>query len=184
MSGDTTIGTITLSTTPCHLTDSDDARAAPTSPPMSACEDEDGRPRYQVPRFQTMAPSRAARTTTRPALPCVGGGMIPVPTVAATLVEIRAPTTLNTAAIARATRGVRALVEIEVAIALAESWNPLVKSKASATTTITTTRAVMFMRQDSLTAMVSTAWATCSRASAASSKPSATSRSLTIVSAS
>ena len=58
-----------------------------------------------------------------------GGSMMPLPTVLATLVEMSAPTTLITAAIASATRGVRALVEIDVAIALAESWKPLVKSK-------------------------------------------------------
>ena len=75
-----------------------------------------------------MAPSSAARTTTSPAVAsCTPGcSMMPLPTVFATSVEISAPTTLNTAAMASATRGVSALVEIEVAIALAESWNPLV----------------------------------------------------------
>jgi 2-keto-4-pentenoate hydratase len=64
--------------------------------------------------------------------------------VAATFVEMSAPITFITAAIVSATRGVSARVEIEVAIALAESWNPLVKSNPSATTTMTTTRAVEF----------------------------------------
>ena len=109
---------------------------------------------------------------------------MPVPTVLATAVDTSAPTTLKTAAMASATRGVSALVEIDVAIAFAESWKPFVKSKARATRTITTTRAVVPTAQDSLTAMVSTALATCSRASAASSNPSATSRSFIIVSAS
>ena len=67
---------------------------------------------------------------------------MPLPIVFATSVEMSAPTTFATAAIASATRGVRALVEIDVAIALAESWKPLVKSKPRATTTMTTTSAV------------------------------------------
>src|SRR5579875_1831745 len=117
---------ITLSTTPPQLTDSDDASAAPTSPPIRACEDEDGKPKYQVPTFQAIAPTSAASTTTSPAFPPEGGGMMPDPIVAATFVEISAPTMLKTAAMTSATRGVRARVEIEVAIALAESWNPLV----------------------------------------------------------
>jgi hypothetical protein len=52
--------------------------------------------------------------------------MIPDPTVAATLVEISAPSTFITAAMASATLGERARVETVVAIALAESWNPFV----------------------------------------------------------
>ena len=52
--------------------------------------------------------------------------MIPPPTVAATLVEISAPTRFMTAASARATRGVSALVETATAMALAASWKPLV----------------------------------------------------------
>ena len=38
------------------------ARAAPTRPPMSAWEDDEGMPKYQVRQFQKMAPSRAAST--------------------------------------------------------------------------------------------------------------------------
>src|SRR6185437_1329737 len=68
--------------------------------------------------------------------------MMPPPTVLATLVEISAPITFMIAASPSASRGVSALVETEVAIALAESWNPLVKSKPSATSTMTTTSAV------------------------------------------
>ena len=46
---------------------------------------------------------------------------MPPPIVAATLVEISAPTMFITAAIASATRGVSARVEMDVAIALPES---------------------------------------------------------------
>ena len=37
---------------------------APTRPPTRACDDDDGMPKYQVNRFQAIAPSSADRTTT------------------------------------------------------------------------------------------------------------------------
>ena len=55
-----------------------------------------------------------------------GASMMPLPTVLATLVPKKAPTRLATAAMSRAMRGVSARVDTEVAIALAESWKPLV----------------------------------------------------------
>src|SRR3954453_12877721 len=112
---------------PCHLTLSPAARPAPTSPPISACEDDDGSPKYQVTRFQVMAPTRAENTTTipEPLSSCLGS-RIPLPTVLATSVDTSAPARLATAAKASATRGVRARVETAVAIALAASWKPFV----------------------------------------------------------
>src|SRR4051794_15308023 len=98
----------TLSRIPDHFTDSAAASAAPTSPPMSACDDDDGSPKYQVIRFQAIAPTRAANTTCSPPDP-VGGSMMPLPTVAATLVEMSAPTRFITAASPSAMRGVSAL---------------------------------------------------------------------------
>ena len=92
---------------------------------MRACEDDEGSPKYQVIRFQVIAPISAANTISRPPLPS-GGSMIPAPTVLATSVDIRAPTKFITAASARATRGVSALVETATAMALAASWKPLV----------------------------------------------------------
>src|SRR5438876_688441 len=50
-----------------------------------------------------------------------------------------APIRFATAATKTAARGESARVETEVATALAVSWNPLVKSKPSATTTTTQT---------------------------------------------
>ena len=64
--GDRTIGMTTFSKTPAHLHGRRRARAAPTRPPISACEDDDGMPKYQVMRFQLIAPISAANTTTRP----------------------------------------------------------------------------------------------------------------------
>jgi len=39
------------------------ATAAPHRPPIRAWEEEEGRPRYQVTRFQTMPPNRAQMIT-------------------------------------------------------------------------------------------------------------------------
>ena len=36
--------------------------AAPTTPPISACDDDDGRPKYHVARFHAIAPIRPANT--------------------------------------------------------------------------------------------------------------------------
>ena len=53
-------------------------------------------------------------------------GSITSDTVCATFWPRNAPTKFITAARARATRGVSARVDTEVAIAFAASWNPLV----------------------------------------------------------
>ena len=58
--------------------------------------------------------------------------------VAATARETNAPSTFSTAALRTAARGERARVETLVAIELAVSWKPFVKSKKSATTTTAT----------------------------------------------
>ena len=80
--------------------------------------------------FQAIAPSRPDITITSA---CTGspesmsaGKVITSATVWATFCPRNAPMKFITAAIARATRGVSARVETEVAIALAASWNPLV----------------------------------------------------------
>ena len=101
------------------------AMPEPASPPMRACDDDDGSPRHQVMRFQAIAPSRPAITITRPWCPSPGSTM-PEPIVLATPSPSRAPIRLKTAAIASATRGVSAPVETDVAIAFAASWKPLV----------------------------------------------------------
>src|SRR3954470_12865962 len=116
--------TTLLQITP-HCTPTPATRAAPARPPMRACEDDDGRPNHQVMRFQPVAPTRAAATSHSPLTP-VGASMMPEPIVAATLPPKKAPNRFAIAAIASATRGVRARVEIEVAMALAASWKPLV----------------------------------------------------------
>ena len=64
---------------------------------------------------------------------------MPLATVAATVIEMKAPTKFRTAATPTATFGFSAPVAIVVAMAFAVSWNPLVKSKTSATATTSTT---------------------------------------------
>ena len=116
---------------------------APISPPNRACDELDGSPYNQVSRFHRMAPTRPPKTiagVTNDSL------TRPPEIVLATSVDRNAPMTLSTAASSTAVRGVRAPVATEVAIALALSWKPLVKSNISAvTTTTTTTNMVVFM---------------------------------------
>ena len=134
--GEETVGTTTFSRIPRHLTSRAlaAARTAPIRPPISAWDELEGMPKYQVMRFQETAPISAASTTSWDTTPV---STMPLPSVAATSVEMSAPTTFATAAIPRATPGRRARVEMDVAMAFAESWNPLVKSKRRAVATTT-----------------------------------------------
>ena len=65
--GATSDGISTLSFSPSHLTTSQPAAAMaePRMPPISAWLELDGRPRYHVTRFQVIAPTSPARTTSR-----------------------------------------------------------------------------------------------------------------------
>ena len=102
---------------------------APTTPPMRAWLELDGIPAYQVETFQMMAPASPAKITGRVTR---SWDTMPLAMVAATESERKAPTRLSTAATLTAVRGLKAPVAMEVAMALAVSWKPLVKSKASA----------------------------------------------------
>src|SRR5438067_13050148 len=134
MSGARTAGTSTFATIAVPLTASEPAATsvAPTTPPMSACEELDGIPKYHVMRFQAIAPTRPANTTVSVIAP---ESTTPLATTLATLSDRKAPTTFNTAERPTAIRGGSAPVAIDVAIALAVSWNPLVKSNARAVAT-------------------------------------------------
>ena len=111
------------------------ATAEPTTPPISACEELEGRPKDQVIRFQAIAPISPAKTTVGVTTAELTTSLA---TVAATEIEMKAPTKLSSEAKPIATEGRAAPVEIEVATTLAVSWNPLVKSKASAVPTTMT----------------------------------------------
>ena len=107
------------------------AIAAPAYPPMRACEELLGSPKYQVIRFHEIAPTRPAKTT-------VGvtelTSIIPLPIVEATVVpNTRKATKLKKAAQITASLGDRTRVETMVEIELAASCMPLVKSKTRAT---------------------------------------------------
>src|SRR5438046_2120164 len=63
--GEMIIGMTTFLTITCQCTVVDEARPAPISPPMSECVEDDGSPKYQVMRFQAIAPRSAAARITR-----------------------------------------------------------------------------------------------------------------------
>src|SRR5438094_520622 len=126
-----------------HLTPSRpcaDAMPAPHRPPIRACVELLGRPRYQVMRFHVIAPMRAESTTTRPGLMARVPAMVLETLAWKNATVTTAPRRLKTAASPTATCGDRARVEIDVAMALAASWKPLVKSKATATAIVTQRR--------------------------------------------
>src|SRR3954451_25017071 len=129
--GATTAGTRTLPTRPSAKIASRpaEATAEPTTPPINACEELEGSPKYQVIKFHEIAPIRPAKTTVGVT---TAASTTSLATVAATEIEMKAPTKLSIEAKAIATCGRAAPVEIEVATTLAVSWKPLVKSKARA----------------------------------------------------
>src|SRR3954470_11395136 len=135
--GEISAGTITLASRPLPsiAADPSAANAAPTRPPISACDELDGRPAHHVARFQAIAPTRPANTTEVVTAPA---STIPEPMVAATFSEMNAPAKFRTADNPTANRGDIARVDTDVAIALAVSWKPFVKSNASAVTTTMT----------------------------------------------
>src|SRR4051794_29823382 len=105
------------------------ATAEPTTPPINACDELEGRPNHQVTRFQKIAPISPAKTTVGVIAPA---STMPFATTAATESERNAPAKLRMAANVTATFGGTARVEIAVATTFAVSWNPLVKSNATA----------------------------------------------------
>src|SRR5919197_6007315 len=139
IAGARSAGMTTLCARPCQRTpfSPDWTSAAPTSPPISACDELDGRPNHHVSRFQAIAPRSAASSVC-----CVARfpSMIPFATLFATAVVRNAPARFATAAISTAIRGVTARVPTDVAMAFAVSWKPFVKSKPSAIATTATNR--------------------------------------------
>jgi hypothetical protein len=86
----------------------------------------------------------ADNTTTKVIVP---GVIIPLPIVLATAVPVKAPTKFKTAASIIAVLSGRTPVLTTVAIALAVSWNPLIKSKIRATIiTVITSESSMVLR--------------------------------------
>src|SRR4030095_16144013 len=108
------------------------ATAPPHRPPMSAWLELDGRPKYQVMRFQMMPP-RSAQMSTSLVMEKTFESSRPDEMVLATAVPYIAPTRLVTAARTIASRGVSTLVETTVAMEFAVSLQPLIYSKMRAT---------------------------------------------------
>ena len=99
-SGATSAGIITLPRMPSSKKIASAPSAtntAPTIPPMSACDELDGRPKYQVIRFHAIAPTRPPNTASRP-IEFAWISTTSCATVAATSSEMKAPTKLRTAA--------------------------------------------------------------------------------------
>src|SRR5215212_3019858 len=88
--GATTAGIRTLPRTPSPRTALGPAatKAAPTTPPISACDELDGSPKYHVTRFQEIAPISPANTTVGVIAPALTTSWA---TVAATASEMKAP---------------------------------------------------------------------------------------------
>src|ERR1700712_2390726 len=111
---------------------------APTMPPMRACELLDGMPNHQVNRFHAMAPTSAPKIT------CTSTNdtsTMPLPTVEATFRwKIQMATMLKKAANSTAVCGLSTPVDHTVAMELAASWKPFMKSNSTASTTSMATR--------------------------------------------
>src|SRR4249919_1719454 len=107
------------------------ASAAPQMPPISAWLDEDGSPRHQVKRFQTMPPASAQMITCEDRMTTLASTS-PEEIVLATAVPQNAPIRLVAAAITTACIGVSTLVATTVAMELAVSWKPLMNSNTNA----------------------------------------------------
>src|SRR5581483_3494896 len=100
------------------------ATAAPHKPPISACDDDEGKPSHQVIRFQIVAPSSAQISSSAPML-TTPVSIKPAAIVLATAVPISAPIRLVTAASSPALPGLSTFVANTVAIELAVAGKPL-----------------------------------------------------------
>src|SRR5258706_6920088 len=104
---------------------------------MSAWDELVGKPKYHVIRSHTIAPTRPPRITPKVTTEI---SIIPLPIVLATAVpKPNAATKLKNAAQTTACPGDKTRVETTVAMELAASWKPLMKSNVSATAMSPTT---------------------------------------------
>src|SRR5690348_4387939 len=115
------------------------ANAAPIRPPISACDELDGRPHHQVIRSQIVAPSNA-QISSSGVIVTTTVSIRPDEIVLATAVPHIAPSRLVNAASNTACPGLSTLVATTVAMELAVSWKPLMYSKTSATSSTVKTR--------------------------------------------
>ncbi len=100
---------------------------APIRPPTSACDDDDGMPSHQVPRFQTMAPIRPQSRIDSEISGATSSSVTNLPIVLATAVPpSNGPRNSKVPTITTAWTGVIARDAMTVATMLAASWKPLV----------------------------------------------------------
>src|ERR1041385_4122674 len=112
---------------------------APDSPPINACELDDGSPSHHVNRFHRIAAIRP-HITTYVYAGSIGWTWTMFAIVFATPVwKMNSATKLNVAAHSTAIRGDSTRVDTTVAIEFAASWKPLMMSKISATEMVTMT---------------------------------------------
>ena len=113
------------------------ATAAPAYPPISAWDEDVGKPPHHVIKSHTIAPIKPPRMTVGST---IERSIKPLPSVFATAVpRPNAATKLKNAAHTTAVAGLKTRVDTIVAIEFALSWNPLMKSKMNATRTIART---------------------------------------------
>jgi hypothetical protein len=132
-SGAIPAGMMTLDTSPLHRIECPPAwtSIAPITPPIRAWLELEGIAKYHVVTFQQIAPTSPAKMTGNVTRSCATRALA---IVAATFSDRNAPTRFSTEQRATAVRGLRAPVAMVGATAFAVSWNPFVKSNASATT--------------------------------------------------
>src|ERR1017187_3342333 len=113
MMGDRPAGMTTFATRSFHWIAWPPAAAMvdPITPPIRACDELDGIPKYQVRRFQVIPPARPAATTVSVTSLV---STRPLAMVAATLSDRNAPTRFSTPDRATAIRGLSAFVAMEV----------------------------------------------------------------------
>ena len=124
MIGDSIAGAITLLAMPWNVTASLPlaTSVAPMTPPISAWLELEGSVKHQVIEVPQDRADQRREHERQPGVCRQRRGLtIPLAIVAATLIEMNAPTRLSTADISTATRGFSAPVAIEVATALAVS---------------------------------------------------------------
>src|SRR3989440_10028080 len=109
IAGAASAGITTLCASPCQSTplSPDCTSAAPTKPPINACDELEGKPNHHVSRFHTIAPSNAASSVC-----CVArlASINPLATFFATAVVTNAPARFAMDATSTATLGVTARV--------------------------------------------------------------------------
>ena len=113
----------------------------PAKPPTSACDEEEGMPSHQVPRFHAMAPSRPHSTIISASTRSISSSVMNLPMVLATAVPPSSgPRNSKKATSSTACTGVIAREAMTVAMMLAASWKPLVYSKIRTMTMVAIAR--------------------------------------------